>query len=325
MIVLNIPVARALAARYRNRGQPLEELEQVACLALTKAVQGYDPARGDDLLVFAVPSILGELKRYFRDATWTVRPPRRIQELRPRLTAAEEELTQKLGRPPLPSEIAAEVGCTTDDVLEAHESGTCASPDSLNDSPPGDSAFSWIDRLPSEELGFQRAEAVAVLGPACRGLKHRDRRILEMRFYEQKTQQQIADELGVTQVQVSRLLQRILTDLRRSITGRRHDDEGGLTDAALIGSVREIPPARDHRVGPADRKEVGRTPWTLRGAPRGQPAEPAAVRLDQQTGRFAYDIRTRSGSGTTTSSPSTATSPGRSSRRPSSSSAQARR
>jgi RNA polymerase sigma-B factor len=221
VIVLNIPVAKALASRYRNRGQPLEELEQVACLALTKAVHAYDPERGDDLLVFAVPSILGELKRYFRDATWTVRPPRRIQELRPRLSAAEEALTQQLGRPPRPSEIAEAVGCTTEDVLEAHESGTCASPDSLQDSPPGDSGFSWIDRLPSEELGFRRAEAVAVLGPACRGLKHRDRRILEMRFYEQKTQQQIADELGVTQVQVSRLLQRILTDLRRSITGRR--------------------------------------------------------------------------------------------------------
>jgi RNA polymerase sigma-B factor len=221
VIVLNIPVAKALASRYRNRGQPLEELEQVACLALTKAVRAYDPARGDDLLVFAVPSILGELKRYFRDATWTVRPPRRIQELRPRLSAAEESLTQRLGRPPRPSEIADEVGCTTDDVLEAHESGTCASPDSLNDSPPGDSGFSWIDRLPSEELGFRNAEAVAVLGPACRRLKGRDRRIIELRFYEQKTQQQIADELGVTQVQVSRLLQRILTDLRRSITGRR--------------------------------------------------------------------------------------------------------
>jgi len=228
VIVLNIPVAKALASRYRNRGQPLEELEQVACLALTKAVQGYDPARGDDLLVFAVPSILGELKRYFRDATWTVRPPRRIQELRPRISAAEEMLTQQLGRPPRPSEIADEVGCTTDDVLEAHESGTCASPDSLNDSPPGDSTFSWIERLPSEDLGFRRAEAVAVLGPACRGLKPRDRRILELRFYEQKTQQQIADELGVTQVQVSRLLQRILTDLRRSITGRR----GATTKAA---------------------------------------------------------------------------------------------
>jgi RNA polymerase sigma-B factor len=221
VIVLNIPVAKALASRYRNRGQPLEELEQVACLALTKAVHAYDPERGDDLLVFAVPSILGELKRYFRDATWTVRPPRRIQELRPRLSAAEEDLTQQLGRPPRPSEIAEAVGCTTEDVLEAHESGSCASPDSLQDSPPGDSGFSWIERLASEELGFHRAEAVAVLGPACRGLKHRDRRILELRFYEQKTQQQIADELGVTQVQVSRLLQRILTDLRRSITGRR--------------------------------------------------------------------------------------------------------
>lgn len=221
VIVINIPVARALAARYRNRGQPLEELEQVACLALTKAVRAYDPARGDDLLVFAVPSILGELKRYFRDSTWTVRPPRRIQEIRPRIAEAEAELTQRLGRTPLPGEVADAVGCTTDDVIEAHESRTCASPDSLNDGPPGDDGFSWIERLPTEELGFRQAEAVAVLAPACRKLKLRDRRILEMRFYEQKTQQQIADELGVTQVQVSRLLQRILTDLRRSITGRR--------------------------------------------------------------------------------------------------------
>jgi len=222
VILLNIPVAHALAARYRNRGQPPEELEQVACLALTKAVRAYDPARGDDLLVFAVPSILGELKRYFRDATWTVRPPRRIQELRPQLNEAEAELTQRLGRPPRPSEIAEAVGCSTDDVLEAIECATCASPDSLQETPPGE-GFAWIDRLPTEELGFHRAEAVAVLGPACRRLKGRDRQILQLRFYEQQTQQQIAEELGVTQVQVSRLLQRILTDLRRSITGaRRH-------------------------------------------------------------------------------------------------------
>jgi len=221
VIVLNIPVARALASRYRNRGQPLEELEQVACLALTKAVRAYDPGRGDDLLVYAVPSILGELKRYFRDVTWTVRPPRRIQELRPRLAAAEEQLTQQLGRPPSPREVADAVGCSTEDVLEAHDSATCASPDSLNEGPPGDVDFSWIERLPTEELGFPHAEAVAVLAPACRRLKSRDRRILRLRFYDQLTQQQIADELGVTQVQVSRLLQRILTDLRRSITGPR--------------------------------------------------------------------------------------------------------
>lgn len=221
VILLNIPVAHSLAARYRNRGQPLEELQQVACLALTKAVHGFKPDRGDDLLVFAVPSILGELKRYFRDATWTVRPPRRLQELRPRLAEAEERLTQTLGRTPRPSELADEVGCCEDDVLEALDCNDCASPDSLHESPPGESGFAWIDRLPSEELGFDQTEAVAVLAPACRCLKARDRKILHLRFYEQMTQQQIADELGVTQVQVSRLLQRILTDLRGSITGDR--------------------------------------------------------------------------------------------------------
>lgn len=221
VILLNIPVAHSLAARYRNRGQPLEELQQVACLALTKAVHAFHPDRGDDLLVYAVPSILGELKRYFRDATWTVRPPRRLQELRPRLAEAEERLTQDLGRPPRPSELAKEVDCSEDDVLEALDCSDCASPDSLHETPPGESGFAWIDRLPAEELGFDRTEAVAVLAPACRRLKARDRKILHLRFYEQMTQQQIADELGVTQVQVSRLLQRILADLRGSITGSR--------------------------------------------------------------------------------------------------------
>ncbi|WP_246160482.1 sigma-70 family RNA polymerase sigma factor [Nocardioides humilatus] len=222
MIVLNIPVAHALASRYRNRGQARDELEQVACLALTRAVQNFDPARGDDLLVFAVPSILGELKRYFRDITWTIRPPRRLQELRPRVTEAEERLTQLLGRPPRPQELADDLGCTTEDVLESYECATLSSPDSLHETAPGgDAGFSWIDRLATDEVGYDRSEAIAVLAPACKRLKERDRKILRMRFYEQKTQQQIADELGVTQVQVSRLLQRILTDLRTSITGRR--------------------------------------------------------------------------------------------------------
>lgn len=221
VIVLNIPVARSLAARYRNRGQPIEELEQVACLALTKAVQGFKPDRGEDLLVFAVPSILGELKRYFRDATWAVRPPRRLQELRARLASADEHLTQQLGRPPRPSELATELECSEDDVLEAIECGGCASPDSLQDQPSGDAGLALIDRLPEDDPGFERSEAVAMLGPACRQLKGRDRWILHLRFYEQLTQQQIADELGVTQVQVSRLLQRILGDLKKSMTGGR--------------------------------------------------------------------------------------------------------
>ncbi|HWJ67790.1 MAG TPA: sigma-70 family RNA polymerase sigma factor [Nocardioides sp.] len=216
VIVLNIPVARSLAARYRNRGQSQEELEQVACLALTRAVQAFDPERGDDLLVFAVPTILGELKRHFRAASWAVRPPRRIQEFRPRLVAAEEELSQQLGRPPLPAELAAELDCPVEEVEEALSCGDLAHAASL-DEPVAATGSPLGELLPTLDAGFEHSEAVAMLGPACRKLKPRDRRILQMRFYEQFTQQEIADELGVTQVQVSRLLQRIFTDLRRAM------------------------------------------------------------------------------------------------------------
>ncbi|WP_418062145.1 sigma-70 family RNA polymerase sigma factor [Pimelobacter simplex] len=216
VIVLNIPVARSLASRYRNRGQSLDELEQVACLALTRAVQGFDPERGDDLLVFAVPSILGELKRHFRSVSWAVRPPRRIQEIRPRLVAAEEELTQQLGRPPLPEELAAELDCPVAEVEEALSCGDLAHAASL-DEPVAATGSPLGDLLPDDDPGFEHSEAVAMLGPACRRLKPRDRWILQMRFYDQLTQQEIADRLGVTQVQVSRLLQRIFTDLRRSL------------------------------------------------------------------------------------------------------------
>ncbi|WP_435768345.1 sigma-70 family RNA polymerase sigma factor [Nocardioides sp. SYSU DS0651] len=221
VIVVNIPVARSLAARYRNRGQSLEELEQVACLALTRSVQAFNPERGDDLLVFAVPSILGELKRHFRDASWSVRPPRRVQELRPRLAEADEELTQELGRAPSPDELAAHLGCPKSEIEEAMACGDLARSSSL-DEPVAESGGTLAELLPDTESGFDHSEAVAILGPACRRLKRRDRWILRMRFYDQMTQQEIADELGVTQVQVSRLLQRILTDLRRSIGAEQH-------------------------------------------------------------------------------------------------------
>ncbi len=218
VIVMNIPVARSLASRYRNRGQAQEELEQVACLALTRAVQGFDPERGDDLLVFAVPTILGELKRHFRSASWAVRPPRRVQEIRPRLAAAEEELAQVLGRPPTAAELAAEVDAPVGEVEEALSCGDLAHASSL-DEPVSETGSTLAELLPTADAGFEHSEAVVLLGPACRQLKPRDRRILQMRFYEQLTQQQIADELGVTQVQVSRLLQRIFTDLRRAVAG----------------------------------------------------------------------------------------------------------
>lgn len=221
VIVINIPVARTLAARYRNRGQSQDELEQVACLALTRAVQAFDPELGDDLLVFAVPTILGELKRHFRSASWVVRPPRRVQEIRPRIAAMEAELTQDLGRPPSVDELAAAVEAPVEEVEEAMSCGDLAHASSL-DEPVSETGSSLAELLPAAEPGFEHSEAVVLLGPACRKLKPRDRWILQMRFYEQKTQQQIADELGVTQVQVSRLLQRIFTDLRRSVLGNAH-------------------------------------------------------------------------------------------------------
>ena len=192
VIVLNIPVARTLAARYRNRGQSADELEQVACLALTRAVQSFDPERGDDLLVFAVPSILGELKRHFRSAAWAVRPPRRLQEIRPRVVAAEEELAQLLGRPPTPQELAEELDCPAAEVEEALACGDLAHAASL-DEPVAATGSPLGDLLPTVEPGFEHSEAVAMLGPACRKLKPRDRHILRMRFYDQCTQQEIAE------------------------------------------------------------------------------------------------------------------------------------
>jgi len=222
VVVLNIGVAHSLAARYRNRGIPLEDLEQVACMALTKVVRAFRPDRGEDLLVFAVPSILGELKRHFRDSSWTVRPPRRLQELRPRISAVREQLANDLGRSPTVAEIAAELDHPVDEVAEAIACADCAKPTSLDETLPSGEGSPLSDRISVAETGFDQAEVVALLAPACRKLKDRDREVIRMRFYEQRTQQEIADALGVTQVQVSRLLARIMRDLRRSIAPREH-------------------------------------------------------------------------------------------------------
>lgn len=241
VVVTNLPVARSLAHRYRNRGQTDEELEQVAYLALTKAVHGFKPSRGEDLLVYAVPTILGELKRYFRDAAWTVRPPRRLQELQADLAPAQEALTQELGRAPTAKELAEHLGRSVDEVVEAQDCGGCFTPDSL-DQPSVETGQMLSDRVGERDRGFERAEAVALLGPACRRLSWRDRRLLYLRFYEGKTQQQIADEFGVTQVQVSRLLKRIFATIREDITGSAEQPGGhaGRQPAAADSRLRAV-------------------------------------------------------------------------------------
>lgn len=219
IVRVNMPLARMLARRYAGRGIAVDDLLQVAYLGLVKAVQGYDPERGRGFLGYAVPTIRGEIRRHFRDAGWTVRPPRRIQELQARLWAADAELTQVLHRSPTAAELAEELDVSVDDVVESLSADGCFAPSSL-DAPAADSDTGSLgERLGGMDEEFDRCEARLVLAEAVRALGERDRKIVELRFFEGMTQQQIGDEVGVTQMQISRLITRILAELRASITG----------------------------------------------------------------------------------------------------------
>jgi RNA polymerase sigma-B factor len=219
VVTANMTVATAIAARYRTRGIASEDLQQVAYLALVKAAHGYDPEVGNEFLSYAVPTIRGEIKRHFRDLGWMVRPPRRIQELQARITVADAELSQSLGRSPRPSEIAAYLDELPDDVNEALATVGCFTPSSL-DRPAGENGTMSISDLLGDEDAAQGAvEARAMLAPVMSRLSDRDRRILLLRFFRGWTQQEIAEDIGVTQMQVSRLLTRIMSDLRKGLQG----------------------------------------------------------------------------------------------------------
>jgi RNA polymerase sigma-B factor len=218
VVVLNMGVARAIAHRYRQRGLAEEDLVQVAYVGLVKAVNGFDPSHERDFLSYAVPTVTGEVKRHFRDFGWTVRPPRRVQELQGQIARLSSELTNRLGRSPKPSEVAAEIGLDVETVIEALAADGAFTPASL-DVPVGeDGAATLGDLMPDQDTDLECAEARIMLGPAVRSLSPRDRRILELRFFEGWTQEQIAQDIGVTQMQVSRLLSRILKDLRNHLT-----------------------------------------------------------------------------------------------------------
>jgi len=218
VVVLNMGVARAIAHRYRQRGLAEDDLVQVAYVGLVKAVNGFDPSHERDFLSYAVPTVTGEVKRHFRDFGWTVRPPRRVQELQGQIARLSSELTNRLGRSPKPSEVAAEIGLDVETVIEALAADGAFTPASL-DVPVGeDGAATLGDLMPDRDTDFESAEARIMLGPAVRSLAPRDRRILELRFFEGWTQEQIAQDIGVTQMQVSRLLSRILKDLRNHLT-----------------------------------------------------------------------------------------------------------
>lgn len=217
LIEANIGVARSIASRYRNRGIDLDDLQQVALLGLTKAAQRFDPDAGHDFLSYAVPTVRGEIRRHFRDAGWMVRPPRRIQDLQARLGAAHDELEHSLGRSPRPSEIALHLGEELADVVEALAADGCFTPTSL-DLAVADGSSTLGDQIGREDRSLSSAEARIILAPVVSHLAPRDRLILQLRFLEEQTQQEIAQAVGLTQAQVSRVLTRILADLRAGLT-----------------------------------------------------------------------------------------------------------
>jgi RNA polymerase sigma-B factor len=218
LIAVNLEVAREVAARYRGRGIADEDLQQVASVGLVKAARGFDPAKATDFLSFAVPTIRGELRRHFRDLGWAVRPPRSVQEMQARITRAQGELWQRLGREPDAEQIAEHLGVDTDPVLEALGANGCFLPSSLDATSEGGESTP-ADRLASFEPGYTCAEARVALRPLLKGLTPRERRILELRFVEDRTQAEIGAEIGVTQMQVSRLLSSLYERLRTELTG----------------------------------------------------------------------------------------------------------
>ncbi|CUR57953.1 Sigma-70 region 4 domain protein [metagenome] len=214
-------VARAIAARYRNRGICDEDLEQVAYLALVRVAHAYDHSCGCDFMSYAVPSIRGAVRRHFRDHGWMVRPPRRIQELQARMSAAQSGLATTLGHPPTPAELAAELGETDRDVRAALGAQGCFRPTSLDQPARANDEVRIGDLIQDEDDGLQAAEARVMIRPLLQRLTPRERRILQMRFIEDRTQQQIGEEIGVTQMQVSRLLAQILLRLRADLERTR--------------------------------------------------------------------------------------------------------
>lgn len=217
LIESNVTMARSMAARYRNRGIDLDDLEQVALLGLTKAAQRFDETAGHDFLSYAVPTIRGEIRRHFRDAGWMIRPPRRVQEMQVRIAGAEADLQAELGRSPRPSEVAHHLDAEVDDVVEALAADGCFRPSSI-DTSATDGAGTIADVLGWTDRGLESLEARIVLETVVRRLPERDRRILQWRFVDEHTQQEIAALVGLTQAQVSRVLTRILARLRTDLS-----------------------------------------------------------------------------------------------------------
>jgi RNA polymerase sigma-B factor len=211
-----LPLAARLAQRYHRGAEPLEDLVQVASLGLLKAIDRFDPERGTAFSSFAVPTIAGELKRYFRDKGWAIKVPRDLQELALRVDRTTDRLVHDLGRTPTAVEVADALEITLEQVLEAREAATAYRADSL-DRPAGDDQDATVvDTLGAHEPGYVQAEQSATLQAMMSALDDREREILRLRFEEDLTQSEIGDRVGVSQMHVSRLLRHAVARLREN-------------------------------------------------------------------------------------------------------------
>ena len=214
LVRMHIPLVEHLARRFRNRGEPLDDLTQVATIGLIKSVDRFDVDRGVEFSTYATPTIVGEIKRHFRDKGWAVRVPRRLQELRLSLTTATGELSQQHGRSPTVHELAERLGITEEEVLEGLESANAYSTLSLDVPDTDDESPAVADTLGAEDDALEGVEYRESLKPLLAQLPQREQRILVLRFFRNMTQSQIASEVGISQMHVSRLLARTLAQLR---------------------------------------------------------------------------------------------------------------
>ncbi|MGQ4512269.1 SigB/SigF/SigG family RNA polymerase sigma factor [Streptomyces sp. DW26H14] len=217
LVRMHLPLVEHLARRFRNRGEPLDDLTQVATIGLIKSVDRFDPDRGVEFSTYATPTVVGEIKRHFRDKGWAVRVPRRLQELRLSLTTATAELSQQHGRSPTVHELAERLGISEEEVLEGLESANAYSTLSLDVPDTDDESPAVADTLGAEDEALEGVEYRESLKPLLEDLPPREKRILLLRFFGNMTQSQIAQEVGISQMHVSRLLARTLAQLRERL------------------------------------------------------------------------------------------------------------
>jgi len=215
LIERHLPLVTFMARKFADRGEPLDDLIQVGTIGLIKAIDRFEISKGFEFSTFATPTIVGEIKRHFRDKTWAVRVPRRLQELGASVTKATTELTQKLDRSPTPKEIAKHLGITVDDVAEALESNAAYSTVSLDVT--SETSTSIGETFGALDEALEGVEYRESLKPLLAQLDDREKRILQMRFFDNLSQSQIATELGISQMHVSRILNKVLIHLREGL------------------------------------------------------------------------------------------------------------